>query len=85
MTDKEKLAELHAIRGMIETEVFQKYFVKPIKKEVKKVAVTFFAEDLKENWRSGGRFEGLNVFIDILKEIDNDYRNTRTDLESHAE
>lgn len=79
---KKELEQLEEAKIMIETETFQKFFVKPIKKLMDDKAIQFFAEDLKENWRTGGQVEGLNEFLNILKEINTDYKNKKFEFEN---
>ena len=82
---KKELEQLEEAKIMIETETFQKFFVKPIKKLMDDKAIQFFAEDLKENWRTGGQVEGLNEFLNILKEINTDYKNKKFEFENLPE
>ncbi len=82
---KKELEQLEEAKIMIETETFQKFFVRPIKKKMDDKAIQFFAEDLKENWRTGGQVEGLNEFLNILKTINTDYKNKKFELENSPE
>lgn len=77
-----KYQELYETRRMIESKLFQKYFAEPLRERMDKKAVCFFAEDLKENWRTGGQVEGINEFFDILREVSNDFKNTKTEIEN---
>jgi hypothetical protein len=73
--------DLLAAKEMIESETFQRFFAGPIKKERDALRTAFFSDSLKESWRKGGRQEGLNVFIDILKQIPNELKNKKNEME----
>jgi hypothetical protein len=78
---KEELAELYSLKGFIESAVFQKYFCKPLREKQDSLQLNFFSDSLKDSWRKGGKYEGIEEFFEILKQIDCDIKNKQNDLE----
>jgi hypothetical protein len=63
------LGELYDLKAMIESPLFQENIVKPLRDEQGKIRNNFFSDSLKESWRKGGRIEGIELFFDNLKKI----------------
>lgn len=85
MNKREELAELQAIKEMIESDVFKKFLIKPIKEEKDALSVKFFPKDLKDSYRIGGKAEGLQFFVDLLEDIDSVYRNVLYEVKSESQ
>lgn len=83
MTLRKKLEELYELKRLIESEEFQKYLAKPLREKQSKLKTDFFSDSLKDSWRKGGKYEGIQEFFKILKEIDNDIKNTKYELENN--
>lgn len=82
MTLKDEVAELMAIKNMVQTEVFQKYFAKPMKEERDKLRTDFFSDDLKESWRKGGKQEGIQIWMSLVEQANVDLKNKLEELET---
>jgi hypothetical protein len=82
VTLQDEFNELQEIKRIIEGQTFQRLFVKPLKDYRFKQKNNFFSDSMKDQWRKGGRVEGINEFFKILKQIDNDFKNKYHDLES---
>ncbi len=82
MTLKDEVAELMAIKNMVQTEVFQKYFAKPMKEERDKLRTDFFSDDLKESWRKGGKQEGIQFWMSLVEQANVDLKNKLEELET---
>lgn len=78
---KQELSELYQLKEQIESEVFQKYFAKPLRKQQDKLRLDFFNDSLKESWRKGGKYEGIQEFFKILKQVDIDIKNKQYEIE----
>lgn len=63
------LGELYDLKAIIENPLFQEHIVKPLRKEQGNIRNNFFSDSLKESWRKGGRIEGIELFFDNLKKI----------------
>lgn len=81
MTQEEEISELLEVIRMIESDLFQKFFAAPMKRERDKLRTAFFSDSLKESWRKGGRQEGIELFFDIVKQIPADLKNKKYELE----
>ena len=82
MTLKQEVEELMAIKNMVQTEVFQKYFAKPMKEERDKLRTDFFSDDLKESWRKGGKQEGIQIWMSLVEQANVDLKNKLEELET---
>lgn len=82
MTLQDKLNDLIAVRYIIQNPLFQKFFVEKMREKQDELKVSFFSDSLKDAWRKGGKLQGLNEFFETLKEIDNEYKNTRYEIEN---
>ena len=79
MANSTELEELQAVRIMIESEVFQRYFVKTLRDKENKTKADFFSDTLHESWKKGGYIEGIEEFFKILKIVDRDFKNKQFD------
>jgi hypothetical protein len=84
MTIQEELNELFEIKAQIESPTFQKYICKPLREKQDKLKVSFFSDSLKDSWRKGGKYEGIEEFFEILKQINCDIENKRDEIEQSA-
>ena len=84
MTTKEQFEELLEIRTLIENPTFQKFIVQPLREKQTKLKLKFFSDSLKDSWRKGGRYEGIEDFFNILKQIHTDYDNKKYELDREA-
>ena len=84
MTQQEQLNDLIAVRDIIQNPLFQKFFVDKMRDKQDEIKTDFFADSLKDAWRKGGKFQGLNEFFDILKEINHEYKNARYEIENSS-
>lgn len=82
MTIKEEFEELLEIRSMIENPAFQKFIVSPLRERQEELRLNFFSDSLKESWRKGGRYEGIEDFFNTLKQIDIQFKNKKFELDS---
>lgn len=64
-----EIGELLTVKEMIQTELFQRYFAKPMKEERDKLRTAFFSDSLKESWRKGGKQEGIECFFKIVEGV----------------
>lgn len=82
MTTQQEIDELLAAKVMIESELFQKFFAKPLKEKRDALRTAFFSDSLKESWRKGGKQEGLNEFFDILRWVPSELKSKIHELEN---
>lgn len=80
-TLQEEIAELMTMHNTIQSAVFQKYLMKPMKEERDKLRTAFFSDSLKEQWRKGGKQEGINVFLNLIENIHSDLKNKLQEVE----
>lgn len=80
MTPQEEFAELYEVKRMIESKLFQQYIAEPLRKKQDKLHLNFFSDSLKDAWRKGGNYEGIECFFEILKEVNNDLKNKKTEI-----
>lgn len=79
-TLQKQLEELYELKRMIESEVFQAYLCQPLREQQDKLRLNFFSDSLKDSWRKGGKFEGIQEFFNLLK-IDTDIKNLKDEIE----
>jgi len=82
--ENSKYKELFEIKRIVESQEFQKYILKPMKDYRFAQKNNFFSDSVKDQWRKGGRVEGVNELLKILKTIDNDFKNERYDVETSS-
>jgi hypothetical protein len=80
MDTLQELNELREVKRMIESDLFQKYFAKPLRDREDEIKNNFFSDSLRESWRKGGRKEGIEEFFKILKQINREYKNKKFDI-----
>jgi len=85
MTPQEQLAELYELKRYVESRTFQDNIIKPLRKRQDELHLNFFSDTIKEAWRKGGKYEGIKEFFSILKDIDNDIKNLKYELESQPD
>lgn len=74
--DKE-LNKLYELKGNIESEAFQEYLCKPLRKEQDRLKNDFFSDSLKQSWRKGGKKEGIELFFKQLEYINTKIEDLR--------
>ncbi len=74
MNEQER-GELIELRRHIESDAFQKWIAKPMRDYRNEQNNDFFSDDLKESWRKGGRVEGVEKFLTLIKIIDETIKN----------
>lgn len=74
MTEQER-GELIELRRCIESDAFQKWIAKPMREYRNEQRNDFFSADMKESWRKGGRVEGVEKFLMLIKIIDETVKN----------
>lgn len=72
---KKDIDELAAMKELIQSENFQKYFARPMKEKRDELRTAFFSDSLKSSWRKGGKQEGINEFLELVKQIPIDLKN----------
>lgn len=72
--DKKLYEDLLELRRAIESEPFQKYVLKPFKEYRQAQKNNFFSDSLKDSHRKGGRVEAVNEFLNILKVVDENFK-----------
>jgi hypothetical protein len=83
-TAKEELQELYEFKIMVESRIFQKYLMEPLKKEIDGLKNAYDCKTLVELSELKGKEKGLRYIIGLLKQADNDTRNKKTEIESTA-
>ena len=81
-TLQEQHKELYEVRRMVENKLFQKYFAEPIKKYQDALGKSYDCKTLQELATLKGKYQGSDKFFKILKEIDNDFKNSKYDIEN---
>lgn len=71
----EELEELREVQRIVESDVFQNYFAKPMKEERDKLRTAFFSDSLKESWRKGGKQEGIKFWMELVEQAHTDLKN----------
>ena len=82
MTPKEELQELYEFKIMVESKLFQKYLMEPLKKEIEGLKNAYDCGTLEELVHLKGYNKGLKFVIGILKQTDNDTRNKKTEVDN---
>ena len=76
-----EIGELNTVKEMIQTELFQRYFAKPMKEERDKLRTDFYSDTLKESWRKGGKQEGIELFFKLVEGVHQDLKDKRQEVE----
>lgn len=79
---KEKLQRLYDLKGYVETEAFQINIMQPLFKELDKLKDAYDCESLREMATLKGKKQGLMFLVKRLKEIENEIKNLRYDIEN---
>lgn len=82
MTDKELYNELFETKRMIESKLFQTYIVGRMREYQEKLKDAYDCESLRELATIKGRKQGSEEFFKILKTIDHEFKNKKTDIEN---
>ena len=82
MTPKEELQELYEFKIMVESKLFQKYLMEPLKKEIAGLKSAYNCESWDDVCELKGKEKGLKFVIGILKQTDNDTRNKKTEVDN---
>jgi hypothetical protein len=64
-----ELNQLYELRAAIESEIFQKMVCQPLRKEQESLRLKFFSDSLKDSWKKGGKYQGIEEFFKSLKHI----------------
>ena len=76
-----EIGELNTVKEMIQTELFQRYFAKPMKEERDKLRTDFYSDTLKESWRKGGKQEGIELFFGLVEGVHQDLKDKLQEVE----
>lgn len=76
-----KLDHLFELKAQIESFPFQEYLVKPVLEELDKQKNAYDCESLRELSIVKGKKQGLMFLINTLKNIDQDIKNLKYELE----
>jgi len=85
MSLKDELNEFYEFKIMVESRLFQKYLMEPLKKEIESLKNAYDCGTLEELIHLKGYNKGLKFVIEILKQTDNDTRNKKTEIDNTAE
>lgn len=77
-----ELNELLELKGMIGSDVFQKFFFTPIKKELDNLKSAYDCQTLNELNRLKGRKDGLELFFNVIERIDTDIANKKYEIDN---
>ena len=77
-----KLDYLFELKAQIESFPFQENLVKPIREEIEKQKNAYDCESLRELATVKGKKQGLTFFINTLKNIDQDIKNLKYEIEN---
>lgn len=69
-----ELQELKEAQDCKNSEIFQKYFVSPVYKELENLKSAYSCETLRELSRIKGKKEGLEFFLKLLKKVDENHK-----------
>lgn len=83
-TLQKEINELIDARNCKDSEVFQKYFVEPIKKELDGMKYAYSCDTIKELHTLKGKRQGLTFFLKLLKNIDEDIKIKENQLRSDS-
>lgn len=78
---EEKFAQLSDLKFYIESFPFQEFIMKPIFKELDELKSAYDCETIKELNTLKGKKKGLMKIIEVLKQVDSDWNNTKYELE----
>lgn len=76
-----KLDHLFELKAQIESFPFQEYLVKPVLAELDKQKNAYDCESLRELSVVKGKKQGLMFLINTLKNVDQDIKNLKYELE----
>lgn len=76
-----KLDHLFELKAQIESFPFQEYLVKPVLEELDKQKNAYDCESLRELSVVKGKKQGLMFLINTLKNVDQDIKNLKYELE----
>jgi len=86
MTEKEtlnlELDELFRVKQMVEDELFQKYFARPMYEALDAMKPAYSCETLKELATLKGKRQGIELFTDILKNLPMEIRNKKHEADN---
>jgi hypothetical protein len=85
MNDEElELQELLDLKGVINSELFKKYFSEPIYRELEELKNSYDCKTLVELNHTKGKYRGLKTFIDIVENIDKKIENKKIEVSDKA-
>lgn len=84
MDIRAEIGELNTVKEMIQTELFQRYFAKPMKEERDKLRSNFFSDSLKESWRKGGRKEGIELFFKLIEGVHQELKDKMLEVSQES-
>jgi len=85
MDNKAKLNDLYELKVKIESQVFQDYVMKHLYAEMDKLKEAYDCKTLIELAALKGKKQGLETLIKIFKQIENDIKNLKYEIESSEE
>ena len=80
MTTKEEYEAVLRLRQEIEGEMFQKYLVKPIYKEMETLKASYDCSSLRELATQKGKKQGLDFLLKLLKIVNEDFNKLTQEL-----
>lgn len=75
MNPKAELNELQEFKAMVQSRLFQKYLMEPIKNEIDGLKRAYDCGSVKEIAELKGKYKGLKFVVDILKQNENKTKN----------
>lgn len=85
MTTQDKYQQLVDLKGYIETEAFQNFIMKPLYAELSKISKLRDLKSWDDTCKAKGIEIGLETLKDILKQVEVDLKNTRSELDDEIE
>ena len=76
--------ELLEIKTIVENPAFQEYIIKPFRDYQSKLKAAYDCKTLPEIATIKGRKQGSDLLFEILKDIDNDYKNKKKEFEDSS-
>jgi len=79
---EQEMSEARSVRAMIESELFQKYFVSRADKRLTELKHAYSCSTLEELRAIGGERQGLLLITSVSDEVENKIRFTEESLKS---
>lgn len=81
---KLELAELQDFKGMINSDIFKKFILDPMQAQMNDLKSAYDCESLKQLYAVKGKKQGLQVFFNLIENIETKIENKKLEDSDEA-